>query len=71
MSKIAIITGATGNLGKAVTQKMVGTGYTVIGTTEPGKDISSEDVHVVYKAVDLTDPEDSRIIYRGGSIKIW
>ena len=57
MSKIAIITGATGNLGKAVTQKMVGTGYTVIGTTEPGKDIPSEDMHVVYKAVDLTDPK--------------
>jgi len=59
MSKIAIITGATGNLGKAVTQKMVSTGYTVIGTTEPGKDNPSGDAHLVYKAVDLTDPEEA------------
>lgn len=57
MSKIAIITGATGNLGKAVTRKMVKSGFTVIGTTEPGKDDSSEDQHVVYKAIDLTDPD--------------
>jgi NAD(P)-dependent dehydrogenase (short-subunit alcohol dehydrogenase family) len=56
MSKIAIITGATGNLGKAVTRKMVHSGFTVIGTTEPGKDDSSADKNVVYKAVDLTDP---------------
>ena len=56
MSKIAIITGATGNLGKAVTRKMVNSGFTVIGTTEPGKDDSSADKNVVYKAVDLTDP---------------
>ena len=55
MSKIAIITGATGNLGKAVTQKMVNSGFTVIGTTEPGKTDSSGEEFVVYKAVDLTD----------------
>jgi NAD(P)-dependent dehydrogenase (short-subunit alcohol dehydrogenase family) len=57
MSKIAIITGTTGNLGKAVTRKMVNSGFTVIGTTEPGKDDSSEDKQVVYNAVDLTDPD--------------
>ena len=57
MSKIAIITGSTGNLGNAVTQKMVSAGYTVIGTTEPGKDDQSEDEQVTYKAVNLIDPE--------------
>jgi len=57
MSKIAIITGATGNLGKAVTKKMLSEGFTVIGTTEPGKDDQSEDEHVTFKAVDLIDPE--------------
>ncbi len=54
MSKIAIITGATGNLGKAVTKKMVSDGYTVIGTTEPGKN-EPEQEHVHYEAVDLMD----------------
>ena len=57
MSKIAIITGATGNLGKAVIRRMVRAGFTVIGTTEPGKDYQSEDLKVEYKAVDLADPE--------------
>ena len=57
MSKIAIITGATGNLGKAVTQKMINSGYSVIGTTEPGKDDQSGDEQVTYKAVNLIDPE--------------
>jgi len=57
MSKIAIITGATGNLGKAVTQKMINAGYTVIGTTEPGKEDQSGDEQVTYKAVNLIDPE--------------
>ncbi len=57
MSKIAFITGATGNLGKAVTRKMIDSGFTVIGTTEPGKDVSSEDEQVTYRVVDLTDPE--------------
>jgi NAD(P)-dependent dehydrogenase (short-subunit alcohol dehydrogenase family) len=64
MSKIALITGATGNLGKAVTQKMLSSGFTVIGTMEPGKDESSIDEQVTYKTVDLTDPEaaDSLIL---------
>jgi NAD(P)-dependent dehydrogenase (short-subunit alcohol dehydrogenase family) len=57
MSKIAIITGATGNLGTAVTRKMVNSGFTVIGTIEPGKNESSGDKQVVYKTVDLTNPE--------------
>jgi NAD(P)-dependent dehydrogenase (short-subunit alcohol dehydrogenase family) len=43
MSKVAIITGAGGNLGKAVTRKMINSGFTVIGTTEPGKEDSSDD----------------------------
>ena len=57
MSKIAIITGAAGNLGKAVTRKMVNSGFTVIGTMEPGKDYSTDNKQVTYKAVDLSDPE--------------
>lgn len=61
MSKIAIITGATGNLGRVVTQKMLREGFTVIGTTEPGKDFQSENFDVAYKSVDLADPVASKL----------
>lgn len=57
MPKIAIITGATGNLGKAMTRKMIKSGFTVIGTTEPGKDGLSLEKEARYTAIDLTDPE--------------
>jgi NAD(P)-dependent dehydrogenase (short-subunit alcohol dehydrogenase family) len=73
MSKVAIITGAGGNLGKAVTRKMINSGFTVIGTTEPGKEDSSDDSQATYMGVDLTDPEAAEsfiqeVISRHGKI---
>ena len=60
MSKIAIITGATGNLGKAVTKKMAKAGFTIIGTVEPGKADQPDDNQATYKAVDLMDAEATK-----------
>ena len=54
MTKIAIITGATGNLGKAVTAKMVYAGFQVVATVMPGKaDTVLVDTGIVYKELDL------------------
>jgi NAD(P)-dependent dehydrogenase (short-subunit alcohol dehydrogenase family) len=55
MSKVAIITGATGNLGKTVSKKMIEAGYTVIGTVKSRQEKQPENDSVTYKAVDLTD----------------
>ena len=60
MVKIAVVTGATGNLGKAVTKVMANAGFMVIGTTEPGKEHPSDHENVVYKAVDLMDVDNAR-----------
>jgi NAD(P)-dependent dehydrogenase (short-subunit alcohol dehydrogenase family) len=61
MAKIAVVTGATGNLGKAVTKVMANAGFIVIGTIEPGKEPPPDHYeHVVYKAVDLMDANDAR-----------
>lgn len=35
MSKIAIVTGASGNMGQAVVKKFIDEGYKVIGTVVP------------------------------------
>jgi NAD(P)-dependent dehydrogenase (short-subunit alcohol dehydrogenase family) len=61
MVKIAIITGSTGNLGKAVTKEIVKAGFTVIGTVEPGKTEQSLDQQVTYKVVDLMDARASKL----------
>ncbi len=55
MSKVAIITGSTGNLGKAVTSQMISAGFTVVGTYEPA--LNADDGHpkANYKPVDLLD----------------
>lgn len=55
MKKNVIITGASGNLGKATVEKFITEGYTVIATVTPGKTLGfeAEGVHV-YDA-DLTD----------------
>jgi len=45
---IALVTGAAGGIGRAVTQSLSSTGYTVIGT-----DLSAEDD---VRALDVTDP---------------
>lgn len=55
MKKNVLITGASGNLGKATVEKFLSEGYTVIATVTPGKSLGfeAEDVHA-YDA-DLTD----------------
>ncbi len=56
MAKNIFITGATGNLGSAVTGLLSERGYQLIGTTRPGKSTKSENVDLF--ECDLTD-EDS------------
>lgn len=62
MSKTVIITGATGNLGGAVTQAFITAGYKVIGTIEPGKRREENKGHDQLKfiEVDLTDEAKTR-----------
>lgn len=56
--KIAIITGATGNLGKAVTQKFLDEGYYVVGTTTiPNENLPVQNYEEVI--VDLSDENAS------------
>ncbi|MEQ9301444.1 MAG: SDR family NAD(P)-dependent oxidoreductase [Cyclobacteriaceae bacterium] len=57
MSKTVIITGATGNLGGAVTEAFITAGYKVIGTIEPGKrrDENRDTGHLKFMEVDLAD----------------
>ncbi|NTW49310.1 MAG: SDR family NAD(P)-dependent oxidoreductase [Chlorobiales bacterium] len=45
--KNAIITGASGNLGLAVTAKFLAEGYSVVATVEPGKDEDKEKLHAL------------------------
>ena len=62
MSKIALITGSRGNLGKAVTKKMKVAGFTVIGTVEPGKENLGSEKNEFYKTVDLFDARSTEIL---------
>jgi NAD(P)-dependent dehydrogenase (short-subunit alcohol dehydrogenase family) len=59
MKNVTVITGAAGNLGKAVTAKMANEGFQVVGTVLPGKadNVQSED-QVIYKEVDLMDAKE-------------
>lgn len=57
MSKVAIITGSTGNLGKAVTSQMISAGFTVVGTYEPGLNADEGHEKATYQAVDLSDAD--------------
>jgi NAD(P)-dependent dehydrogenase (short-subunit alcohol dehydrogenase family) len=61
MQKIAIVTGATGNLGKAVVKKFIEEGYKVVGTVthnDPG-DIAYPSDQFEKVVVDLMNEEDS------------
>lgn len=60
-TKTALITGATGNLGKVVTDLMVSNGYRIIGTTEPGRKCPADTESVQYRAIDLTNAELTRL----------
>lgn len=54
MSSSIIITGATGNLGSAVTQRLLADGYTLHTTLTPhDKPINDKRIHA--KVVDLSD----------------
>ena len=55
MSKIALITGATGNLGKATVQRFIDDHYTVIATHSPGKNPEYAVDGVIFKEVNLLD----------------
>ena len=58
--KNVIITGATGNLGKVVTQKFLQAGYTVIATTSPRSAKSAQVENLSYYQVDLSDESESK-----------
>jgi NAD(P)-dependent dehydrogenase (short-subunit alcohol dehydrogenase family) len=63
MKKNILITGSSGNLGKASVEKFVKEGYRVIATVSPGKklefDVAGE-VHVI--EVDLTDEKNTELV---------
>jgi NAD(P)-dependent dehydrogenase (short-subunit alcohol dehydrogenase family) len=73
--KIAVITGATGNLGYAVTQKFIAEGYKVIGTAMPNDPTPMNFGEDVFEkvTVDLMNEEETadfiaNVIAKHGSI---
>jgi NAD(P)-dependent dehydrogenase (short-subunit alcohol dehydrogenase family) len=58
MKKVAIITGASGNLGKASVEKFISEGYKIVATVTPGKQLGFEVTgEVETYEVDLTNEE--------------
>ena len=58
MKKKALITGATGNLGKATVQRFIADGYTVIATVTPGKSLDFPVDGELYEyEINLTDEQ--------------
>ena len=57
MGKVVIITGASGNLGKAVVEKLIGEGYTVVVTVMPNTSLGHHEDHpqVDIHTLDLLD----------------
>ena len=56
MKKTVIITGASGNLGKAAVEKFIAEGYSVVATVSPGKTLGFETAgDVVTYEADLTN----------------
>lgn len=73
--KIALVTGASGNLGRAVVSKLIEDGYMVVGTVVPNDPASFEYESSVFRkeVVDLSNETDSAklvtgIIHSFGSI---
>ena len=75
--KVAIVTGATGNLGRAVIQKLLEEGFNVTGSVAPGETISPqiEDAHFDSLVADLTNEESAQsfmneVISRRGQLDV-
>ena len=62
--KNVIITGATGNLGKVVTQKFLHAGYTDIATTSHRSTIHAETKNLTYYNIDLSSEEESNSFFK-------
>src|SRR5262245_31045562 len=62
-TKLAIVTGATGNMGQAVIKKFLSEGYKVIGTLVPNDQVKMEikDRNFETIVVNLTDESESKI----------
>lgn len=56
--KVAIITGAGGNLGRATVEKFLDKGFTVVGTLGPGKTMESSHPALSYHSINLTEEVD-------------
>ncbi|NTV45699.1 MAG: SDR family NAD(P)-dependent oxidoreductase [Chlorobiales bacterium] len=59
LRKKVIITGASGNLGMAVTAKFLAEGYAVIATVEPGKD---EEKALLYSLTDTAEALEVHVV---------
>lgn len=77
MAKVAIVTGASGNMGQAVVRKFLAEGYNVIGTIVPNDAVSIDidDPRFEKIVVNLMDEENSQqfvdnMISRHGSIDV-
>jgi len=75
--KIAIVTGASGNMGQAVVKKFIEQGYKVIGTIVPNDPISLDFPEDKFEsvAVDLMNEDDSQkfidgVVAKHGSVDV-
>jgi NAD(P)-dependent dehydrogenase (short-subunit alcohol dehydrogenase family) len=66
MQKTAIVTGAYGNLGRAVVQKFISEGYAVFGTIMPGEQVPDEFPATGFtgSTIDLTNEDDAAVWIR-------
>ena len=62
MSKNVLITGAAGNLGSAVSKKLISEGYSVIGTIVPGHRTPENGVD--FYECDLTDEKATQAFFQ-------
>jgi NAD(P)-dependent dehydrogenase (short-subunit alcohol dehydrogenase family) len=59
MKKVALITGAGGNLGEATADRFLKEGYTVVGTVSPGKKPDLNKAGFFYEEIDLRKENDT------------
>jgi NAD(P)-dependent dehydrogenase (short-subunit alcohol dehydrogenase family) len=76
MKKVAVITGASGNLGKSTVDKFIAGGYTVVGTTSPRQNKTTDSINgCELVQINLTDEEESArfigdVVRKHGSIDV-